>query len=181
MPPKQRTKKRAPRPVSPEERAEVRRLHAEGWSRNAIARQLDRSLSVVTRIARAEGLAFDREATKAATAAAMVDNKARRALLSRRFLEEADKLLDRMNDPYLVHAFGGKDNDFNSRTLDLPPAGEVRNLMTAAGIAFDKHIGAEKHDADAGAEGARSVLGALAAGLQLAAEQIDGPATPVDE
>jgi hypothetical protein len=165
----------------PEERAQVRRLHGEGWSRNAIARELDRSLSVITRIARGEGLAFDREATKAATAAAVADNKAVRALLSRRFLQEAERVLDRLNGPYLVYAFGGKDNDYNDHELKIPPAGEVRNLMTAAAVAFDKHMAADRHDADSGAEGARSVLGALALGIGIAAAQIDGSVTPVDE
>jgi hypothetical protein len=137
-----------PGPVRDEEREHVRRLHAEGKSRNEIARDLGRGVATVTRIAKDLGLSFDREQTKAATAAAVADNKALRAAISRRFLEETAKVLDRLNAPYLVYAFGGKDNDYNQQLLDLPPAGELRNLMTAAAVAFDKHMAADRHDND---------------------------------
>jgi hypothetical protein len=164
-------------PVQPEERERVRQLHAEGRSRNEIARELGRGVATVTRIAQASGLKFDREQTKAATTAAVADNKAIRTATSRRFLDEANKALDRLSAEYLVHAFGGKDNDYNEHTLQLPPAGETRNLMTAAAVAFDKHLAADKHDADTGTEGARSVLGALGEALQVAAARIDGEVT----
>lgn len=150
-----------------------------GKARNQIALEHGVSAGSVTNIAREFELteAFDRSATKRATEAAVADLKALRAVTSRRFLEEANKALDRLNEDYLVHAFGGKDNDYNEHTLKLPPAGETRNLMTAAAVAFDKHLAADKHDADTGTEGARSVLGALGEALQVAAARIDGEVT----
>jgi hypothetical protein len=144
-------------------------------SRNQIARDHKVSVSSVTKLAPAGS--FDRSKTKRATEARVEDLKALRAVTSRRFLDEANKALDRLNEEYLVHAFGGKDNDYNEHTLQLPPAGEARNLMTAAAVAFDKHLAADKHDADTGTEGARSVLGALGEALQVAAARIDGEVT----
>lgn len=72
-----------------------------------------------------------------------------------------------------MFSFGGKDNVYRERILDRAPTGDLRNLMTSAAIAFDKHLLAERHDADTGAAGARSVLGQLAAGLAVAADIID--------
>ncbi|WP_221761289.1 helix-turn-helix domain-containing protein [Kibdelosporangium aridum] len=56
----------------------VRELHAEGKTRNDIARAIGRSPSTVTGIARKLGLTFDRSATAAATHARQIDNRARR-------------------------------------------------------------------------------------------------------
>jgi hypothetical protein len=150
-----------------------------GKARNQIALDHGVSAGSVTNIAREFELteAFDRSATKHATEAAVADNRAWRAVTSRRFLEEANKALDRLHEPYLVYGFGGKENTYNEHELPAPPAGELRNFMTGAAVAFDKHLAADRHDADAGTEGARSVLGALGEALQVAAARIDGEVT----
>ena len=49
--------------------------------------------------------------------------RAKRAAVSARFLDEADRLLDKLRAPCVVHAFGGKDNEFNAATLAEPDAG----------------------------------------------------------
>ncbi len=116
--------------------------------------------------------AWSREQTKNATAASVADSKARRAAISAKFLTKADELLDQIDRPHLVFSFGGKDNTFNQKTLDRPPTGDIRNLMIAAATAFDKHVVAEKHDTDSGADAAKSMLGQLAAGLTTAYEQL---------
>lgn len=74
------------------------------------------------RIADEAGIAepWDTTGTRAATAAARDHLKARRAELSSRFLDEAGRLLDKMHGPFVVFAFGGKDNEFNSATLAEP-------------------------------------------------------------
>jgi transposase-like protein len=166
-------KRRSPRPVSPDERARVAELHGQGWSRNAIARDLDRSLSVVTKIARSQDLSFDREQTKAATAARQTDLKALRTATMERLLTIANEQLDRIGEEALVYAFGGKDNDYSEHKLDRPPPGDVRNLMTAAAIAIDKHVVLDRHDTDSGAAEAIGVLGKFMSGLTEAARQID--------
>lgn len=170
MPPKR--KRRSPRPVTQADHARVRELHEQGLSRNAIARDLDRSLSIVTKIARVEGLAFDREQTKAATAAKVADSRARRAEISSQLLDDVQRLRERAWSQYSYYE---KTPTKPVRvTLDLPPLAEVRHAYSSIGVAIDRHVTLERHDSDIGAEGARSVLGALAAGLMVAADQIDG-------
>lgn len=121
-----------------------------GKARNQIARDHHVSVGSVTNIARENQIsdAFDRSATKRATEAAVADLKAERAVTSRRFLEETNRALDRLNRPYLVYAFAGKDGLYREHELELPPAGELRNLITSAAVAFDKHLAADKHDSD---------------------------------
>ncbi|HZE37763.1 MAG TPA: hypothetical protein VE172_03040 [Stackebrandtia sp.] len=138
-----------PRATSPEKRAAIIADIAAGKkSAHQIAREHGVAQSTISRIAGQEGLSFDRSATKDATEAKVADSKARRAEISRKFLEKADKLLDQMDAPHLVFNFGGKDNDYNERVLDKPPTADLRNLMTSAAIAFDKHMAADKHDND---------------------------------
>jgi transposase-like protein len=121
-----------------------------GKPRNQIALEHGVSAGSVTNIAREFEIsdAFDRSATKRATEAAVADLKAERAVTSRRFLVEANRQLDRLNEPYKVFGFGGRENSYNEHELPLPPAGETRNFMTAAAVAFDKHMAADKHDSD---------------------------------
>jgi hypothetical protein len=119
-------------------------------ARNKIALEHDVSAASVTNIAKTAGLTFDRSQTKDATQAAVADNRAWRAQTSRRFLALCNKILDRTEKPYLVHAFGGAGNTFNDHLLDEPPAEALRNLLTSAAVAFDKHLAADKHDADVG-------------------------------
>jgi hypothetical protein len=141
-----------------------------GRSRAAIAREFECSTRTVQRIADEAGITnpWSTADTRKATAAARDHLKARRAALSARFLDEAEKLLDRMTGPFVVFAFGGKDNEFNSAVLRDVPTADLRNLMTSAAVAFDKHLAADKHDATDGADDAVSMLGKLAAGLDAA-------------
>ena len=118
--------------------------------RNQTARDHGVSPSTVTKIAQAEGLenAFDRSQTKKATAAAVADSKAERARTSRRFLDKANALLDQMDQPHTAYAFGGRDNNYNEHEFSKPPVDALRTLITAAAIAFDKHIAQDRHDAE---------------------------------
>ncbi|HEY9367554.1 hypothetical protein [Streptomyces sp.] len=146
-----------------------------------IGRKHGVSDATVRKIAKDAGIvnAFSRAQTENATRARVADMKSDRTKLAKELLGDAERLRDRAWSEY---AYFERTKDRPERViLDLPPLSEVRHAYTSIGIAIDKHVVLERHDADAGAEGARSVLGALAAGLQLAAEQIDGPVTPVDE
>jgi transposase-like protein len=117
-----------------------------GKSRNEVAREHNVSASTVSRIAASNARSFDRSKTKNATEAKKADNAALRAATSRRFLEKANELLDQMDGEHTVFNFGGKDNTFNSKVLPKPPVADLRNLMTAAAVAVDKHLVIEKHD-----------------------------------
>lgn len=117
-----------------------------GKSRNETAREHGVSASTVSRIAAANARSFDRAKTKNATEAARLDNAALRASTSRRLLEKANEFLDLMDQPHTAFNFGGKDNTYNEKLLDRPPVSDLRNLMTAAAVAVDKHLVIEKHD-----------------------------------
>ena len=137
-------------PFTDAERARIRELHAQGMSSRAIARELGRSQGAVSKNAAAMGLSFDREQTKAATAAMVADSAALRAQTSRRFLVKAGGLLDQMDQPFTAFNFGGKDNTYNEHEFEHPPVDALKSLMQSAAIAFDKHLAQDKHDADAG-------------------------------
>jgi hypothetical protein len=146
-------------------------------ARNQIARDHGVGVATVTKIAKEVGHQFDRSATKDATRAAVLDGKARRTLMSHRLLDRAEMALDNMDGPHLVFNFGGSSNTYREHLLDVPPTADQRNLMTMAAIAIDKHLAIDRHDADLGTEGARSVLGALGEALMVAADRIDGEIT----
>jgi len=134
-----------------------------GGTCRGIAEHHGVSPSTVTKLAKDAGIAnaFERAQTKNATEARLADNRARRAELSSRLLKKAGQLLDQMDRPHRVFNFGGKDNTFEERVLDVPPTGDLRNLMVTAATAIDKHVVLEKVDADSGTDTAGSLLGAL--------------------
>lgn len=148
-----------PARMAPEKRAAILKdIRAGKKSRNQIARDHGVSAGSVTNIAREadEGDAFDRSATKSATEAAVTDAASIRAATSRRFLDEANKLLDELHKPHVAYSFGGKENSYNEHEFPEPPVDAKRTLITAAAIAFDKHIAQARHDAT-GAEGGSAV------------------------
>lgn len=141
----------AVRPVTDQERERVRQLHADGWSRAAIARELGRSASTVGRIAARLGLPWDRTATEAATRARTADLAARRAELAGLLLDDAFRLRERLYAPTIVYDWiktGEAAGTFVSHTLDLPPHADARNIMTTVAIAVDKHLALVRADQD---------------------------------
>lgn len=124
--------------------------NANGRSRNDIAREFGVSGSTVGRIADEAGVqdAWDRTNTEKGTQARSADLAELRSRTAARFLQKANEMLDRLEEPCEVFAFGGAENRFNSEILHRPPSAEARNLMTAAAIALDKHVLLDKHDAD---------------------------------
>ncbi|MFJ6013004.1 helix-turn-helix domain-containing protein [Streptomyces sp. NPDC092952] len=84
-------------PVTPDDRKHVRRLHAEGKSRNQIARETGRSAATVSKIAAALGLAFSGGArVAAATEAVRADAAARREQLADDALDGALAQVERV-------------------------------------------------------------------------------------
>ena len=124
--------------------------NSAGRSRNDIAREFGVSGSTVGRIAEQSGVqdAWDRTNTQKGTQARSADLAELRSRTAARFLQKANEMLDRLEEPCEVFAFGGAENRFNSEILHRPPSAEARNLMTAAAIALDKHVLLDKHDSD---------------------------------
>ncbi|GAU67673.1 hypothetical protein SSP35_05_02400 [Streptomyces sp. NBRC 110611] len=138
------------RPVTDNERDEIRRRHTAGETRNQIARALGRSASTVSRIAADLGLRFEGGArTAAATEARRLDLAAlRRDLVERLYLRAAANL-DRVE----ADAYVRVELLPNGRTVrivtDAPPAQDERHHSHAIG----SYVTSAQRLADVDAEG----------------------------
>lgn len=140
-------------------------IQAGTKGRNQIARDHDVSVGTVTKIAKDEAVtdAFDRSQVEKATKAAVADSRSRRAQLASDLLDDAEKLRNRAWSAYSYYERGQGGPELV--TLDLPPLKEVKEAYVSLGVAVDKHVALERHDAtDPGAMG--SLLGTLLEGLQ---------------
>jgi hypothetical protein len=170
----------ANKPITDDDRRRVRSLHAAGRNRNQIAKELSRSGSTVSKIAAEFGLSFDRDAVKAATVARVADAKARRAELMHALLDDAQRLRQQLFAPTTIHSFGGKDNTYASRDVNQPLFKDQRDIMQATNTAITASLRIDDHDTDTGADGAKSMIGALFAGLQGAYDQLQDQADDDD-
>ncbi|MCM2420296.1 helix-turn-helix domain-containing protein [Streptomyces sp. RKAG293] len=149
-------------PITDAERTRVRALHAAGRARNDIARELGRSGSTVSKIAREEGLSFARgPEVVAATDARRLDLAARRQQLAEALHEDAERLRAQLWAPCTIGAFGGKDNEWAQVDLDRPPFADQRQILAATSIAVDKSLKLAPSEGGEGAEDVRSMLGTL--------------------
>lgn len=138
----------AGRPITDAERTRLAELHAQGLSRNEIARDLGRAQSTVSKLAAEAGLSFDRARTRAATEAKMLDAKARRAQLAVDLLADAERMRLQLWAPTTIYNFGGKENTYNERPVDQPPFRDQRDIVHAVGLLVDKHVRLTEVDAD---------------------------------
>ncbi|MFI7547222.1 helix-turn-helix domain-containing protein [Actinoplanes sp. NPDC049599] len=163
-------------PVTAEDRRRVAELHAQGLSRNAIATQLGRSGRTISRIAAEHEppLTFERTRTAAATAAKVADGAARRAQLQLDALDSAGRLMGQMFAPTVVYNFGGKENDYNERSVEEPPFRDKRDIATAIKALADTALKLAEYDKATGNEDEKSMLTDLRAAL-MAARSSGGP------
>ncbi|MFE9340856.1 helix-turn-helix domain-containing protein [Streptomyces sp. NPDC007063] len=160
-----------PRPITALDREQVRRLHAQGKARNEIARELRRSPSTVSKLAREQGLTFDRgPEVVAATEARRIDLAARRAQLAETLHQDAERLRAQLWEPCRHGAFGGKDNVWSEVQLDRPLFGDQRAIVAAAGTAIQQSLKLAPAEGGEGADQVRSMLGALGEALTRAAD-----------
>jgi hypothetical protein len=153
-------------PVTDEERAEIRRLHAEGKGRNEIAKALGRGGRTISVQAEKLGLTFDRAAeVRAATEVREADLAALRAQLALDLTHDAMKLREQLWKPTLVYNFGGKDNTFEKRTVPEAPADVKRTLMSAVGIAVDRSLKLTPPKDETGNEEGIALITQLMSGL----------------
>ncbi|WP_408895928.1 helix-turn-helix domain-containing protein [Nocardioides sp. R1-1] len=151
----------AARPITEEELDEIRALHAEGKSCRQIAHEIGRSFSSVSRHCRDMGLKFDTSRVAEATEVRVTANRARRAELETRLLDEAANLLDQLHEPHLIFNWS-KENDYAEQELDEPDVAAKATLVRAAGVAIDKAIKLSETDkATAEASAGKSMVGAL--------------------
>lgn len=156
-----------PVPLSRKEISELKRLHSLGLGRNAIARQLGRSLRAVSVHSERLGLTYDRTATAAATEAKMQDARARRAAIVQRLYARTERLLDHLDaaDDGHFKFTTSTVNGIETESLDHVPGQEEKALSGAITQYMNQAVRLEQLDGDPGVEVARSMLGSLADGL----------------
>lgn len=171
------------RPLTDQDRDQVKALHAEGLGRNAIAKRIGRSAWLVTKIAREAGLDFDRSnhpQLQVATAARVADGRARRAKLALELLDDIALIREQLRSQIMAYSVGGKDNFLSFGEVPRPSPRDLMYLSTAIGNLTDRHIRLDEYGADPGVDAAKSMLGALAKGLGAAYDQLTQPPPPAD-
>jgi hypothetical protein len=160
------------RPIDDDDREQVRELHAQGKSRNQIAKAIRRSPSTVSKIAAAfdPPLVFDRAAEVAvATEVRRADLASRRTALALALQQDAEQLRAQLWQPCTIGAFGGKDNVWSQTRLDRPTFQDQRAILAATGTAIDRSLKLAPAEGGEGVEQVRSMLGALGEALTRAA------------
>ncbi|MBZ6260687.1 hypothetical protein KVH22_34810 [Streptomyces olivaceus] len=152
------------RTFSAEDEERLRQLHADGVSRNEIARQLEWSVATITNHANRLGLAFDREATRAATDARQADLKDRRQRIQEQLMDLAERAIERAQSRYLVHGFSHTGESV-VEWLQEPPARETKDLTTAATQALNGAVKLAEVDAESDTDKAKAALGSLGKAL----------------
>lgn len=158
------------RPITDEDREQVRTLHAQGKPRNEIARIIKRSPSTVTKIARELDLTFDRAAeVSVATEVRRADLAARRAALALALQTDAERMRAQLFAPCTIGEFAGRDGDWHTANLDRPRFTDQRQIIGAVQTAVSTSLRLAPAEGGEGAEQVRSMLGALGEALQQAA------------
>lgn len=151
-------------------------IRAGGMSCRGIADKHGRAPSTVARIAKANGLTFERTQTEQATRARVADLAKMRAQLAADLLADTQRLRARAWKSYQV-VQNTKDGPVVV-DLERPPLRDVQAAYTSIAIAADKSAMLVRQDSDGGTEHARGVIGALGDALKTAAENLpDEPAS----
>lgn len=164
------------RPITDQDREQVRTLHAQDKSRNEIARIIKRSPSTVSKIAASfdPPLEFNRAAEVAvATEVRRADLAARRSALALALQDDAEQLRAQLFAPCTVGEFAGREGDWHTANLDRPRFGDQRQIIGAVQTAVSTSLRLAPAEGGEGAEQVRSMLGALGEALQAAADDPD--------
>lgn len=156
-----------PAPLNPAKREAIITDIKAGKPRNQIARDHSVSGSTVTKIAKAEQIAFDRAQTENATRARKFDAAAARAQLVQDLYGDAQRFRKRGWDPYTQIISGPAGSELV--TTKMPPLRDQQAAYTAVAICLDKAVKLEQVDSQDGAAEAKSLLGAIGAALHVAA------------
>lgn len=156
---------------TPNDDTRLRELAATGTPIRQIATQLGRSRSAVDRRLHTLHTGIDRSQTAAATVAASLDAKARRAALEVALLEDAERLRAQLFAPTVAFNFGGRDNTYAEHELPQPAHADQLKLMQAVGAAVDRSLKIAEHDGDQGLPEAVGMLDQIAAAIKTAAGQ----------
>ncbi|WP_086564923.1 hypothetical protein [Streptomyces africanus] len=152
-------------PLPEEYHDQIRELHALGYGRNRIAREIGRAPVMVSRTAEFLGLTFDRSKIEAATKARLADIAERKSLLAEDLLSDAEKLRAQLWEPTTVYSFGGAHNTYEEHEFPEAPAAEKRALMSTAATAIDRVMKLIPEQESSNLDSAKSMLGSLGEAL----------------
>lgn len=143
----------------------LRALHKAGQSLHSIAQEMGRGKRTIGRHSERLGLSWDRARTANAAQAKHIDNKARRAVLEQRLLEETAKVMGQLWEPTLVFSFGGANNEYREHVLEKPTPADQKAIVQTASTALN--AANKLHDMNAGgqAQNAKSMLARMQAEL----------------
>lgn len=160
------------------EKAKIAQLHAAGTGRNEIARQLNRSPSLISKVVKDIGGEFDASASVEATALRQAKMKERRLDLAEKLLEDAENLRLRLQGPHTYYERAGE--NLIPVTLPHVPLRDVAAGYSALSIALKGHNDLMSGSAETSMEAKRSVLANLIDGIkgQVAADKAAGIAAP---
>lgn len=152
--------------LTPEDRERILALYRAGWTRNAIAREVGRSPATVSKVCKAAGVHFDRNATAQAVAARSIDLKARRQAILHRIYARIEKNLDRLEAEGYTYSLvmpGGVESAayVATQTDEDPPSADERNHMAVVTGYLQAATKLEAVDSDGGATDASSMLSRL--------------------
>lgn len=102
--------------IPEERREEILTRVRNGESRNSICKSMKASPKTVTAVVAEAGLTFEREATKAATAAAVADAKARRAALGLAMLGDLEDARENLGGAETARDFLARAQGFDAIT-----------------------------------------------------------------
>lgn len=144
--------------VTPSERAQIVEAIKAGTSCRRIAADFKRSTATISKIAKDEGLHFNRAATAAATQAKVADNRERRARITSKMLDDIERLQTQMFAPVTVHNFGGRDNTYNEARLDEPTFRDKRDITAAISNLMGRVLDTERIDRPDAGDGQIRIL-----------------------
>ena len=151
-------------------------LYGEGHTYKEIAIRMQTTPQTVSRHARRMGLR-DMNTVQAPhtgpAALAAPSPRQQRTEIAARLLKDAVKMLDAVDEPYIAFAAGGKDFAFIKEQVDPMPRDKA-DLVRSAVLLLDEHRKLTEFDAEDGAAASRSVLGALAVAIGMAATELEG-------
>lgn len=151
----------------------LRERNAAGDSLTAIARDLGVTKPVLSRKAAALGLTWDRSRTEKATAAKVVDAKARRATILGRLYGEAEAVLDDLEAGRAGKGWNtiirGEYGIENTRSLDFIPIRDRRDASDTLSRVLVQATRLEQVD-NGTADAVKGLLGGLADQLGLTHE-----------
>jgi hypothetical protein len=146
------------------EDAMIRRMHAEGSSRNSIARAVGCSQATLSKRAHTLGLAFDSSRVREGVETRSLDLRAKRMMLAELQMEQAVRLANAVSAPHKVTVMAA--GEWRERELEQPSPRDQRDLALASSqLAASSMRLIEFDRGGAGTDAARSMVGALMTAL----------------